>query len=65
MWYNPYMLNTSRIFTIFGLLTLLLVGTAQYLIFMVVPNEVVMGAVQRVFYFHVPAAVMLLLQPCL
>jgi len=56
VWYNPYMPNTSRIFTIFGLLTLLLVGTAQYLIFMVVPNEVVMGAVQRVFYFHVPAA---------
>lgn len=27
-----------------------------YLTFMVVPNEQFMGAVQRVFYFHVPAA---------
>lgn len=36
--------------------TLLLVGVAQYFIFMVVPNEQVMGAVQRVFYFHVASA---------
>ncbi len=30
---------------------------AQYLIFLVVPNEVVMGPVQRIFYFHVGAAI--------
>lgn len=27
-----------------------------YLIFMVVPDERVMGAIQRIFYFHVPSA---------
>lgn len=34
----------------------LLVAGAQYYVFMVVPNEQVMGAVQRVFYFHVASA---------
>jgi heme exporter protein C len=34
----------------------LLVACAQYYVFMVVPNEQVMGAVQRVFYFHVASA---------
>jgi heme exporter protein C len=38
------------------LVTLLVVAIAQYFIFMVVPNEQVMGAVQRVFYFHVASA---------
>jgi len=38
------------------LVALVLVGVAQYMIFMVVPNEQVMGAVQRVFYFHVGSA---------
>jgi len=33
-----------------------LVALAQYFVFMVVPNEQVMGAVQRVFYFHVASA---------
>jgi heme exporter protein C len=37
-------------------LVFLTVGLAQYLIFLVVPNEQVMGAVQRVFYFHVASA---------
>jgi heme exporter protein C len=44
----------------FELSLLLLVGVAifysLYLVFMVVPNEQVMGAVQRIFYFHVGAA---------
>jgi heme exporter protein C len=34
----------------------LLVLIANYYVFMVVPNEQVMGAVQRVFYFHVASA---------
>lgn len=38
------------------LVALVLVAMAQYMIFMVVPNEQVMGAVQRVFYFHVGSA---------
>jgi heme exporter protein C len=45
--------------TLHGLSTfvaLALVGLAQYFIFMVVPTEQVMGAVQRVFYFHVASA---------
>jgi heme exporter protein C len=40
----------------FTLVALVLVAVAQYMIFMVVPNEQVMGAVQRVFYFHVGSA---------
>ena len=44
--------------------TLLLVATGLlmladlYLIFMVAPTDAVMGDVQRVFYFHVPMAIM-------
>ena len=37
-------------------LSLILLGTAQYFIFLVVPSEVIMGAVQRLFYFHVASA---------
>ena len=47
---------TSKLFPFTTLVTLLLLGVAQYFIFMVVPNEQIMGAVQRVFYFHVAAA---------
>lgn len=50
------MLRASGIFAFLGILTLLLVSASHYLVFMVVPNEIVMGAVQRVFYFHVAAA---------
>lgn len=42
---------------IFPTLVALLVGLAHYLVFVVVPSERVMGAVQRVLYFHVGAAV--------
>jgi heme exporter protein C len=38
------------------LVALALVGLAQLFIFMIVPTEQVMGAVQRVFYFHVASA---------
>ncbi|MCB9029443.1 MAG: cytochrome c biogenesis protein CcsA [Deltaproteobacteria bacterium] len=37
-------------------LTFGLVLYANYLVFLVVPNEKVMGPVQRIFYFHVGAA---------
>lgn len=47
---------TAKLFPLISALTLLLLGVAQYFIFMVVPNEQIMGAVQRVFYFHVAAA---------
>lgn len=50
------MFSVSVRHTLLALLTFLLVGVAQYMIFMVVPNEQVMGAVQRVFYFHVGSA---------
>ena len=36
-------------------ITLLMV-TSLYFVFQVVPNEVTMGVVQRIFYFHVPSA---------
>lgn len=32
------------------------IGTALLLVFVVAPREAVMGDVQRIFYFHVPAA---------
>lgn len=32
------------------------IGTALFLVFLVAPREAVMGDVQRIFYFHVPAA---------
>jgi len=43
-------------FAFLGVLTIILVSASLYLIFMVVPNEVTMGPVQRIFYFHVAAA---------
>lgn len=55
-------MNTSTIITtrnvqiIFNYLTLILGLVAIYLVFMVVPNERIMGAVQRIFYFHVGTA---------
>ena len=42
-------------YVLLGALAPLMVG-ALYLIFQYAPEEQVMGAVQRVFYFHVPAA---------
>jgi len=42
-------------YVLLGALAPLMVG-ALYLIFQYAPEEEVMGAVQRVFYFHVPAA---------
>lgn len=50
------MSGSSKLYTLAVSLTLLIVGFAQYLVFMVVPNERIMGAVQRVFYFHVASA---------
>lgn len=38
-------------------LSALLVSLALYLVFMVVPDERTMGAVQRIFYFHVGSAI--------
>lgn len=51
------MKSSSAVHLCLTLITLLAVGYAQYLVFMVVPNEQVMGAVQRVFYFHVASAI--------
>lgn len=41
---------------ILGWLTLITVLIATYLIFMWVPNERIMGPVQKIFYFHVASA---------
>jgi heme exporter protein C len=43
-------------FTIFALLTALLLSYALYLALVVAPTEQTMGAVQRIFYYHVPSA---------
>ena len=37
-------------------LTFLLIAVANYMVFILVPNERVMGPVQRIFYFHVGSA---------
>lgn len=37
-------------------LVLVLIGISNYLVFMHVPDEKIMGAVQRIFYFHVASA---------
>ncbi len=39
-----------------GLLTLLLMVAALFMVFVYVPTEAVQGTVQRIFYFHVPCA---------
>lgn len=49
-----------RIFSfrsIFAVCTLVLMLVNLYLIFMVAPTDAVLGHVQRIFYFHVPIAV--------
>ena len=46
----------KRIFTVFALLTGLLLSYALYQALIVAPTEKTMGDVQRIFYYHVPAA---------
>ncbi len=46
----------ARLFAPLTFLTLLLVAVANFYVFMLVPTEKMMGAVQRVFYFHVATA---------
>jgi heme exporter protein C len=43
-------------FSLLAAVTGVMVAYAQYLIFMVVPNERTMGPVQRILYFHVGSA---------
>jgi len=47
----------AKIFTPLLGLVFILICTALYYVFMIVPNERMMGAVQRIFYFHVSSAV--------
>lgn len=58
---DPLTLFRSRWYRTLETLLLLTVGAlvvyALYVVFMVVPQEKVMGAVQRIFYFHVGSAV--------
>ena len=46
----------SAIYIPLAVVTLLAISVTMYYVFMVVPNERVMGAVQRIFYFHVGSA---------
>ena len=46
-----------RLYVVFLLLALLSIPLALYASFIYAPNEQFMGAVQRIFYFHVGAAV--------
>jgi len=46
----------KRIFTVFALLTGILLSYALYEALIVAPTEKTMGDVQRIFYYHVPSA---------
>jgi len=48
---------TKTLYFPLSVIAIALVAVSQYLVFMVVPNERVMGAVQRLFYFHVGSAI--------
>ncbi len=50
---NPF---KSELFTVATVLVAAWITYAMHLVFTVVPNEVTMGAVQRIFYFHVGSA---------
>ena len=50
-------MTQTRWHTVLSLLALVCVAVANWFVFMVVPNERVMGAVQRIFYFHVGSAI--------
>ena len=47
-----------RVDLFLGPLTALTMLVAIYMVFVYVPNDKVQGAVQRIFYFHVPLAIM-------
>ena len=49
-------LKNSRVDSILGIATMVLMVASLYLVFIWVPNERTMGVVQRIFYFHVAAA---------
>lgn len=55
----PTKSSCTRIITflLLSIVTLGVIVLANYYVFMVVPNEQVMGAVQRIFYFHVASAI--------
>ncbi|MCB0320295.1 MAG: cytochrome c biogenesis protein CcsA [Bdellovibrionales bacterium] len=46
----------SLAYSLFAVLVTFAIGYSLFLVFLVVPNEEVMGAVQRIFYFHVSSA---------
>src|SRR5262245_42515312 len=50
---NLRFLSSHIVMHILAVLAVAGVAATNYLVFMVVPNEAVMGAVQRIFYFHV------------
>jgi len=52
-----FLFKYRRFENLYLLATAALVLYSQYFVFLVVPNERVMGAVQRIFYFHVGAAI--------
>jgi heme exporter protein C len=51
------MTRFARLTPLLSTLAFLLLGFSQFLVLMVVPNERVMGAVQRIFYVHVGSAI--------
>jgi heme exporter protein C len=50
------MKDKPRLLSLLDILTLIVLGVAVYLVFVYAPIEVMMGAVQKVFYFHVATA---------
>jgi len=50
------MTKKPRLLSILNVLSGLMILTAAYLVFFYAPVEVMMGLVQKVFYFHVATA---------
>lgn len=46
----------KKFYNLFDILTILLISLALYFVFVYAPIEVVMGYVQKIFYFHVSSA---------
>jgi heme exporter protein C len=53
---NYYICESKAARVILPVLSCLLIVMANFMAFVVAPNEEVMGAVQRIFYFHVASA---------
>lgn len=50
-------MTKNRTLILLSLLSFILLSVSLYHVFIIVPNERIMGAIQRIFYFHVGSAI--------